>query len=135
MWSATPLLPIARPLETAPSPTVDRSTSMRARVRLTAGFQPAIVPSSVANRKRSPLNPLPPLNTVPVGVPPVAAVGLRDLDHQRATIRWRGERIAGPVIERRHAGIVIGDPHGAAAARRNALGIDQVRIELLGPPR
>src|SRR6476661_3489823 len=51
---------------------------MMACVASTSGLQPAIVPSSVANRNRlAPVavpfvtaNPLPPLNTMPVGAPP-----------------------------------------------------------------
>src|SRR6266568_4385375 len=50
---------------------------MTALVRLTAGFQPEIVPSSVSNRNRAgpdkvpavTVNPLVALKTVPVGVP------------------------------------------------------------------
>src|ERR1700730_13851400 len=73
----------ASPLYTAPwspawSVTVDRSTAMTARVGSTAGFQPEIVPSSVANRNRAGaetpfLDTAKPsdvgLNTVPSGVP------------------------------------------------------------------
>src|SRR5712672_1060399 len=80
----------ASPLYTAPalpalSVTVDRSTAMTARVGSTAEFQPAMVPSSVANRNRAePDTPFldtakPPgvgLNTVPSGAP--AAPGPAD---------------------------------------------------------
>jgi hypothetical protein len=50
------------------------STSVRA-VRPSLPFHPAIVPSSVAKRNRSPLNALVPLKTVPVGFP-IASAGL-----------------------------------------------------------
>jgi hypothetical protein len=57
---------------------------MNAWVRLTAGLQPTIVPSSVAKMKRLEPDVLPslttksfgsPLKTLPVGVPPVVAPG------------------------------------------------------------
>src|SRR4029077_3521440 len=64
---------------------------------------------------------------------PVAAVGQRDLDHQRAVRRW-GKAVTGAVVQGRHPGIVIGHPHGGAGACRDAPGVDQVRVEMLRPP-
>ena len=64
---------MARPLNTGPVSTFGFLTSVLATVP-SDGFQPAMVPSSVAKRKKSPLNspaplPLLLLKTVPVGVP------------------------------------------------------------------
>src|SRR6266481_6449232 len=69
---------MARPLYTAPE--AELSTAITAPCKLTAGFQPRIVPSSVTNRKNEgpdleladTANWPVPLNTRPVGVPPVA---------------------------------------------------------------
>src|SRR6266849_5767722 len=75
------VLAMASPLYTAPVP--ELSLAITPFVKFTLGFHPRMVPSSVAKRKRetpdlafweitkSEL----PLNTTPVGVPPVGAVG------------------------------------------------------------
>src|SRR5262249_59077309 len=71
---------IASPLYTASAP--ELSTAITALVGLTLGFQPRMVPSSVANRKTAAPDVPPPgstksvvlvlvLNTSPVGVPPL----------------------------------------------------------------
>src|SRR5215469_1338182 len=71
---------IASPLYTAPAP--ELFTAITALVGLTMGFQPKMVPSSVANRKTAAPDFPPPgstkslvlvlvLNTSPVGVPPL----------------------------------------------------------------
>src|SRR6516164_6046884 len=73
------LLAIARPLYTPP----EVGLAMTALVKFTFGFQPRIVPSSVAKMKND-LPDMEPweitksfvaLNTMPVGVPPVGAPG------------------------------------------------------------
>src|SRR5207249_10171510 len=66
---------MARPLYTAPA--AELSTATTARVGATAGFQPRIVPLSVAKMKRAgpeavpfvTTKPAPPLKTTPVGAP------------------------------------------------------------------
>src|SRR5262245_6586395 len=75
------VLAIAKPLYTAPE--LELSFAITALVTLTAGLQPRIVPSSVANRKTEgpdlefaeTLKLVVELNTRPVGVPPVGAPG------------------------------------------------------------
>src|SRR5215475_14164691 len=81
---------IATPLYTAPAP--ELSTVITALVGLTLGFQPRMVPSSVANRKTVAPDVPPPgstksvvlvlvLNTSPVGVPPLP-VGVPPLEEE-----------------------------------------------------
>src|SRR6266581_3946643 len=73
------VLAMANPLYTPP----EAGLAMTAFVTFTFGFQPRMVPSSVAKMKRAAADlesweitkSLVPLNTTPVGVPPVGAPG------------------------------------------------------------
>ncbi len=62
-------------------------------------------------------------------------------DRAAAGRRRRGNRddarlrVAGAVVERRHAGVVVGDPDRAARADRGAPRVLQVRIRVRGQPR
>ena len=69
---------IASPLKIAPGTVTAVCACVEVGGGGTAGFQPVIVPASEENRKRAgpelepecTTNPVPPLNTVPVGAPP-----------------------------------------------------------------
>src|SRR4029077_7346408 len=61
----------------------------------------------------------------------ITAVWSRDLDDELTPTQRRRElqRLSGPVVERCHVAVVIGDPHRGGRPRRDSPRVDQVWIK------